>query len=178
MKRKMNAREWMLLGVLAVLAIVCGYIALFYMPTTEARDNAIAEKANCEQQLVAVQERLAEKQRMERELDEIFAANPNPLSLPDYDNVQPVMKELNTVLAGTDYDLSFASVDASETVVRRQISVSYSCDSYAAAKQVLERLNNSQYRCMLNDISISGQRTEEGAVSIRGTIVYFECQEI
>lgn len=176
MKRKITPREWTLLGLLAVIAIVSGYIALFYMPTTEARDNAIAEKANYEQQLAAVQDRLVEKQRMERELDEIFAANPNPLGLPDYDNLQPVMKELYAVLAGTDYDLSFASVDASKTVVRRQISVSFGCESYNAAKQVLQRLDNSQYRCMLNDISISGERSS-GAVSVRGTIVYFECQD-
>lgn len=179
MKRKMTAREWLLLGVLAVLAVASAYVWLFYNPTIAARDNAIAETDSCKQQTQAFQVRLVEKRRMEAELAEIFAANPNPIGLPDYDNLQPVMKELNTVLANTqDYNLSFATVDASQNVVRRQISVSYSSENYAAAKQVLQRLNNSsQYRCMLNDISIS-ERHVDGEVTVKGTIVYFECQEI
>lgn len=177
MKRKLTAREWMLLGVLFVLVVVVGYITLFYMPTTNARDAALAETETCKQQTEAAQIRLADKQRMERELDELFARNPNPLSLADYDNLQPVMMELNTVLAATrDYSLSFATVDTSQSVIRREISVNFTCDSYGAAKAVLQRLHDSLYRCMLNNISISMGRTGDGLASVSGSIVFFECQ--
>ena len=177
MKRKLTAREWMLLGVLAVLALVSGYVMLFYMPTTQARDTALAETETCKAQTEAAQVRLAEKQRMERELEEIFAQNPNPLGLADYDNLQPVMLELNTILAAAqNYSLSFATVDASQSVVRREISVNFTCDSYGTAKAILQRLHDSLYRCMLNNISISLGRGTDGLASVSGSIVYFECQ--
>ena len=177
MKRKLTAREWMLLGVLAILVVVVGYIVLFYTPTTNARDTALAETESCKEQTEAAQLRLAEKQRMERELDEIFAQNPNPLGLADYDNLQPVMVELNTILAATrDYSLSFATVDTSKSIVRREISVNFTCDSYGAAKNVLQRLHDSLYRCMLNNISISLGRSDSGSISVSGSIVFFECK--
>ena len=93
MKRKLTVREWMLLGVLAVLAAVSGYVMLFYIPTTAARDSALTETESCRLELEAAQLRLAEKRRMERELEEIFALAEEPRALADYDNrVQPVLR--------------------------------------------------------------------------------------
>ena len=177
MKRKLSPREMMLLGVLAILVVVVGYITLFYMPTTQARDDALAEAESCREQTEVAQVRLAEKQRMEQELEEIFAQNPNPLGLADYDNRQPVMVELNMILASTEnYSLSFATVDASQSIVRREISISFTCDSYDTAKYVLQQLHDSTYRCMLNNVTISRGQNDSGTTSVSGSIVYFECQ--
>ena len=177
MKRKLTPREWMLLGVLFILAAVAGYIMLFYRPTTDARDAALAEAESCRSQTETAQIRLEDKRRMERELDEIFARDPNPLGLPDYDNLQPVMVELNSILAATqNYSLSFATVDASQNIVRREISISYTCNSYATAKNVLQRLHDSAFRCMLNNVSISRSRDVNGTTSVSGSIVFFECK--
>ena len=177
MKRKLSPREWMLLGVLAVLVIVVGYIMLFYMPTTEARDRALADTESTKQQTEAARVRLTEKRRMERELDEIFAANPNPLGLADYDNLQPVMVELNTILAATkSYSLNFSTVDATQSIIRREISITFTCDSYATARIVLQRLHDSIYRCMLNRVSITRGRSYDGSTSVSGSIVFFECK--
>lgn len=177
MKRKLTVREWMLLGVLAIMVIVAGYILLFYNPTTAARDAALAEAESCKEQTAAAQVRLEEKRRMERELDEIFARNPNPLGLADYDNLQPVMVELNTILKDTqNYSLNFATVSTADRLVRRQISVSFTCDSYREARDVLQALHDSSYRCMLNNVSITLGNTYNSSTSVNGTIVFFEFQ--
>lgn len=177
MKRKLTAREWILLGVLAVIVVVSGYVMLFYLPVTSARDSALAETETCKLELEAVQLRLTEKQRMERELEEIFAREEAPLSLAAYDNLQPVMMELHAVLDGTeDYSLSFGTVDASQSIVRREISLSFTCGSYDAAKAVLQKLHNSMYRCMLNNITVSLGRASDNAVSVSGSVVFFEYQ--
>ena len=176
MKRKLTPREWMLLGVLAILVVVVGYITLFYMPTTSARDTALAGADTYKQQTQAAQVRLAEKQRMERELDELFDRNPNPLALADYDNLQPIMMELNTILAATqNYSLSFATVDDTKSIIRREISINFTCGSYDTAKAVLQRLHDSTFRCMLNNLTISHGR-DGGSTSVSGSIVYFECK--
>ena len=177
MKRKLAPREWMLLGVLAILATASAYVMLFYMPVTSARDTALAETESCWQQIEVAQLRLTEKQRMERELEEIFARNENPLGLADYDNLKPIMLELNETLSySNNYSLTFATVDDSQSVVRREISISFTCDSYGAAKNILQQLHDSMYRCMLNNISISLGRGADGQASVSGSIVYFECQ--
>lgn len=177
MKRKLTAREWTMLGILAVLVLVVGYIVLFYMPTTAARDAALADTETCKQQTETAQARLSEKRRMERELDEIFAQDPNPRALADYDNLQPIMMDLNTILAPTqNYSLSFATVDADQSIIRREISISYTCDSYDTAKTILRMLHNGAYRCMLNNLTISRGQGDGGSTSVSGSIVFFECQ--
>ena len=87
------------------------------------------------------------------------------------------MLELHTILADTrDYSLSFGTVDASQSIVRREISVSFTSDSYNAAKAVLRRLHGSLYRCMLNDITISLGQTADGLAAVNGSVVFFEYQ--
>lgn len=175
MRRQLTAREWMLLAVLGVMLAASGYMLLFYMPQTAERDRCIGETESVRTQIEAAQLRLEEKHRMERELEELFAAETPPLSIADYDNLQPVMFELNSILAGTEvYSLSFSTVDASQSIVRRSISISFTTGSYESAKAVLQQLHDSKYRCMLDSVSVS--MGEEGSVMVNGTIVFFEYQ--
>ena len=185
MRRQLTPREWMLLGVLGILLIISGYVGLFYMPMTSERDRCISEAEDCRVQTEAAEMRLSEKQRMEKELEEIFAANPDPLSIPDYDNLKPVMFELNSILAeADDYTLTFGTVDTSESIIRRGITMSFTCSSYASAKGVLEKLHDSSYRCMLDNLNISlgtygynafwDEGAYENSVTVNGNIVFFE----
>lgn len=175
MKRSLTAREWILLGILAVLALASAYVTMFYMPATSRRDAAVSETELCRAQIEAAQVRVEEKRRMERELEEVFAKDPNPLSLAPYDNLQPVMMELNAILSGAaDYSLSFGSVDAEESIVRRSISLTFTSGSYEGAKDILQQLHDSAYRCMLESVAISAG--QEGEVSVNSTIVFFEYQ--
>ena len=177
MRRKLTVREWVLLGVLALLVVVSGYVMLFYMPVTAQRDSALGEAEVCQLELEAVQLRLEEKRRMERELEEIFSQPEEPLGLAPYDNLQPVMMELHTILNGAeDYSLSFGTVDTEEPIVRRSISLSYTAGSYAAAREILQRLHDSAYRCMLDSVSVSVGQEGDGLISVDSTIVFFEYQ--
>ena len=93
------------------------------------------------------------------------------------DNLRPVMMELYAILGGAgDYSLSFGTVDAEEPIVRRSISMTYTAGSYAAAKDILQRLHDSAYRCMLDSVNISIGQGGDGPVSVNSTIVFFEYQ--
>lgn len=177
MRRQLTTREWMLLALLGVILLISGYMLLFYIPQTSEQDRCVGETETCRMETEAAQIRLEEKQRMERELEELFAAETPPLSIADYDNLQPVMFELNSILASTmDYSLSFSTVDASQTIVRRSISMTFTTPTYESAKAVLQKLHDSAYRCMLDGISISIGQGNEGSVSVSGNIVFFEYQ--
>lgn len=177
MRRQLTTREWMLLALLGIILLISGYMLLFYMPQTAERDRCIGETETCRMETEAARLRLEEKRRMERELEELFAAEVPPLSIPDYDNLQPVMFELNSILASTeDYSLSFSTVDASQSIVRRSISMSFTTGSYEAAKAVLQQLHDSAFRCMLDSVNVSIGQSNESAVSVSGNIVFFEYQ--
>ena len=187
MRRQLTPREWMLLGVLGIMLIISGYIVLFYMPMTSERDRCISEAEDCRVQTEAAKIRLSEKRRMEKELEEIFAADPDPLSIPDYDNLKPVMFELNSILAvADDYTLTFGTVDTSDSVIRRGISMNFTCGSYASAKGILEKLHDCSFRCMLDNLNVSlgsysrnnfwDEESYDGSVSVSGNIVFFEYQ--
>lgn len=177
MKRQLTARERILLGLLAVVALVSGYILLFYTPMTAERDDALAETQLCLAQLEAARSRAAEKQRMERELKELFAQNRHPVSLAPYDNVQPVMVELHAILsAAEDYSLTFSTVNAEKSIVRRSIALNFTSGSYERTKSILRQLRNSEYRCMLENVAISIGRGAGRAVSVDAVIVFFEYQ--
>jgi hypothetical protein len=177
MKRNLTAREWILLGLLGVIALISGYVMLFYMPMTARRDAAREETELCRLQVEAAQVRLEEKRRMERELEDLFAGEAEPVRLANYDNLQPVMLELNTVLSGTeDYSLSFGTVDTSQTIVRRSISLSFTSGSYEAARATLRQLCGSAYRCLLDSVDLSIGRESGGSVSVNGVLLFFEYQ--
>lgn len=179
MTRTLTPREWILLAVLAVVIIVSGYLMFFYMPMTAERDNLALEIDSTNLELETAQIQLDNKRRMERELAEIFAANPNPVGLAAYDNLQPVMQELNAVLAAADdYSLSFSSVSAEQSIVRRSINLSFSSRNYAQARQILQRLDNSAYRCMLESLNISMNQGRNSSVLVNGVIVFFEYQKV
>ena len=176
MKRQLSSREIFLLGILLLIGVVGGYLTLFYMPMTQELESLQNEKITCEEQLNLVIAQAEEKQRMEKELDEIFAANPNPVGLAPYDNQKMVMFELNSILQSTEeYYLSFGTVAEGDGtgIVSRQISLNFTTASYEEAKDVLTSLHDSAYRCMLDDLNIS---LDEEKTAVSTTLVFFEYQ--
>ncbi len=175
MKRQLSAREIILLVMLFAMALTGGYWVLFYTPMTEELSRLEAERIAGEEQIVAATQRAQEKQRMERELAEIFAQDPNTVGLAPYDNQQPVMFELNSILqSANDYSLSFDTTDTSaeDGIVRRHVSLNFTASTYDAAREVLNRLHDSTYRCMLDSINLSS--AGGGQTSAAVTMVFFE----
>lgn len=177
MRRQLTTREWLLLALLGIILVVSGYMLLFYMPQTTERDRCVQETESCRTEIEAAQLQLEEKHRMEQELEALFSGDTPPLSIADYDNLQPVMFELNSILASTeDYSLSFSTVDASQAIVRRSITMAFTTVDYESAKAVLQQLHDSAFRCMLDSVSVSISRGEQETVSVTGNIVFFEYQ--
>lgn len=175
MKRQLTFRERFLLALLGAVALISGYVMLIYMPLTSRRDRALEETEMIYMQTDAAAVRLTQKRQMERELSEIFAENERPVGLAPYDNIQSVILELNSILdAASEYSLSFGTVDTSEAIVRRNISLSFTGDSYATVRAILEDLCDSAYRCMLDDVNIAMYDRQDGTVSVSGAIVFFE----
>ena len=84
----------------------------------------------CRTQIESALLRVEEKRRMERELAEIFARDPDPLSLAPYDNLHPVMMELHHIL-----DSARRSARSSIFPFKAQHSPPLAVPSYAAERR-------------------------------------------
>ena len=178
MKRQLTVREWFLLMLLLAVALVSGYTMLFYLPMTSRRDAARTETEACYAELEAYEIQWQGKKRMEKELEELFSGEKEPVGLAPYDNLQQVMFELNAVLSGTeDYSLSFGTVDTEPSIVRRNISLTFRSTGYEAAKAILAQLHDSSLRCMLETVNMKMESGKEGPVTVDASIVFFEYRE-
>ncbi len=205
MRRRLTYREIMLILVLLILVIISAYYLWFYVPVKEEQASLEAQIEDMQELLEVDQARLTRMRAMEKELEEIFAENPDPVAMALYDNSQNVMFELNAILSQADYySLNFSTVDTGQEdgVVRRNISMQFDCSGYDKAKEILRLLHDNPNRCMFDNLSISLSQTvnrgtgaflwledddywddydnislEDATVNVSGTIVFFEYQE-
>ena len=173
--RKLTIRERVLLVILALMALVCGYVFLFHLPLEERTAALNARISESQSLLEQTQVTAARQQQMESALEQLYSADPAPKEMPDYDNIQAVMVELNRILADSrEYSLRFTSAEGEDRVLERQVTLPFTCADYAAAKGILQELHDSPLRCQLEDVSIS--QGEDGAVQVTVSLVFFEYQ--
>lgn len=173
--RKLSTRERVLLLLLAVIAIVSGYILLFYLPTTQRIESLNAQITQSQELVAQLDAKLASQQQMENKLEQLSAQDAQVPYMPAYDNIQAVMTELHTILAGCqEYSLSFQSEQGEDHVFYRRVSIPFTCSSYEQAQEILQKLHDSTLRGLLEDVQISQQ--EDGTVKASATIIFFEYQ--
>ena len=173
--RKLSTRERVLLLLLAVIAIVSGYILLFYLPTTQRIESLNAQITQSQELVAQLDAKLASQQQMENKLEQLSAQDAQLPYMPTYDNIQAVMTELHAILAGCqEYSLSFQSEQGEDHVFYRRVSIPFTCSSYEQAQEILQKLHDSTLRGLLEDVQISQQ--EDGTVKASATIIFFEYQ--
>lgn len=171
--RKLSIRERVLLLLLAGIALVSGYVLLFYLPTTQRLASLDAQIAQAQELTAQLDARLASQQQMETQLEQLSAQEAQVPYMPDYDNLQAVMVELHTILAGCqEYSLSFQGEQGENQVFYRRVSIPFTCGSYEQAREVLQKLHDSPIRGLLGDIQLSQQ--ENGAVTVYAAVTFFE----
>ena len=157
MDREFTPREKGMLLVLAVLLLALGYMKLFYAPVQQAVEDNQQRQTELQDQALIEQTRVLKMQVMEKELEELKAGNAVPdAQVPDYDNVQRVMIELNAILArAQEYSLAFDDVSLDDSgLVRRPVELTFKTADYAAAREIINDLYHCRYRCSIQDVSI------------------------
>ena len=93
-----------------------------------------------------------------------------------------VVSTLNAALSAADsYNLIFGAVTFEEHIASRPIDMTFTCGSYAAARDIVAGLYASPYRCAITALALTAAREDGGtaqlardAVSVRLTITYYE----
>lgn len=177
-KAKISTREILMLILLTVLVVGASYYMGFYTPLQQELNNLAEEAASIDSLITISSSQVSAMNTMQSELDEIFARPEEEITeIAPYDNKEVVFNQLNGILQLSDnYNLSFADPTVQEDgTVRRNVSMSFSCPDYASAKSILEALNDSHWRCLISNLSVSGGgNVMDGPVQISASITFFE----
>ena len=153
LNRSFSTSEKVLMLVLAVLLVVACY---YFLVVKNVADTIAANEdrlADIEISINAQEMLAADRARMKAELEALG------------DNIRNELNELNALMGGaTTYNLSFAQPTVEDKLVRREVTVSFTVPDYAAALDVVRKLENGTYRCEITDFSVIGDMLADGTV--------------
>ena len=157
MKKGLSSREKILLVILALMAVFAVYYYVFYIPTQEKISYFKAETVRLEDEIMVSEIKIGKLNMMVKELEAIKSGDmTNIKELPPYDNSSNVMNSLSTILSKASvYNVSFSGVTEKDGIVRRDITLNFSCTTYETAKAILSDIYNGDYRCLVKDLHIT-----------------------
>lgn len=156
MKHKLTSREIILIVLLIVLGGGAAYYWFWYKPVTTDIDTYNAQALEIEDQILVAQNKTVELARMKAELKTLFGGGKAPVSMATYDNLKPLMKELNVILRNTqNFSITFDIADDNNGVVRRAVSINYTTPTYAEAIRIINDLHNSKYRSLIKTLALT-----------------------
>ncbi len=177
---KLSKREMVMVAFLLILIIGVVYYMAFYVPLQEELASIASQSANLDTQITTASAKITRMRTMQTELDEILARPAEELTeIAPYDNKEVVMNQLHAILSTQTLNYSLSNSEpaiGSDGTVRRNISLSFGCADYEAAKEVIRNLTNSQWRCLVSNLVINSSSGDlfSGAVSVSATITFFE----
>ncbi|WP_172623444.1 type II secretion system protein GspM [Arabiibacter massiliensis] len=179
MNRTFTTREKILLVVLAVLLIGCFYYLVVLQPSLSAISSSDSQIAAIQDEMLVQQAVATRKAELVEKIREAEASGVDQKTLPPYDNTKNELAELDAILAAaSSYNIDFSNAETAGTLVRRNVSISFTADSYAAAEDVLQKLIDCKYSCLVTDITVSGtglgQANAEGKVTGSASVTFFE----
>lgn len=152
MSRNFSRTEKLL--ILALILILLGLV-YYQFVDKEVRQtiaNAESETEMLQTELDIAQTRLAKLKKTQSNLDELEAQG--RLSwMSSYNASKEEVAFLNEILADTlQYSITFSNVTRSGNQIRRNFTLQYQTDSYAAAQEIMDRLCAGRNRCLVSDV--------------------------
>lgn len=184
MNRPFTTREKVMLVILSLMIIGICYYKFLLEPINDQIEQ-YNQTAAGEQDIITQNMALIQKKKeMEQELEAIFAENPDPDPIPNYDNSGVLMVEIHSILDGTvDYTLSFSdtSLLSGGYLLRRPLELEFSVTTYSQARAIINRLYDSKNINQISDLSITRvnretKQTDEDidTLRVKMVITYFE----
>lgn len=181
-EKNLTVREKIMICVLLLLVVCVAYYYAVYNPVKAQLAQLDEERYTMETELMVLETQNVEIVRLQKELEQLqadAAAKGSQSSVPDYDNFNAMMDQLNLLMKGTtEYSMNFGTVDMSQSIVRRPITMSFKCNSYESAKNILKQLAMGPYRCQISDLAMTasenGRGINKGGVTVAVTVTYFE----
>lgn len=169
-----SKREKALILFLAVALLAVVWYMMIYRGTAESVADIEQRISDTQTQIETDTAQVAQLESMKQTVAEHKGKGATVKSIPDYDNVKPLMSELNRVLgAAQGYSLSFDELDrdAASEYVLRGTTMKFECASYEAAESAIDALADGPYPCVIDSVSISDGTVSSSSGSSSGVSV-------
>lgn len=153
-------REKALLLLLAIVVVVIVWFVFVYQGTTNAIQQMDTQISEMNAEIEADQTRVAMLDTMRSTIEQRKAEGAKTTPMPTYDNIKPLMAELNNVMSDTNnYTLTFDALNRDDdTYVARGVRIDYTCDSSDDAEKIVRELAGGVYPCTIDSVAVSTSR--------------------
>lgn len=151
-----SRREKILIAIFSLLLIVVGWYQLVYVTTTDQIHTLEYKIQVVEEDIAAAETKIAKKKEMEQIIAKRIEEGAKTTPIPNYDNIKPLMKELDAIMVQTNnYTLTFESIDTeSGEYVLRGVGMNFGADSYEQADKVMRAIVNGRYPCIIDAVDL------------------------
>lgn len=144
--------EKILLLVLSLLLVGLVYYQFIDRPVRQAIASSKAECESIESELTVVTAQADHLEQLKNEMDDIKSSGMTSY-MGSYNNSGPELAMLNDVLSDTQqYTITFANVTRSNDQIRRDFSLQFRTGDYFSMRNIIERLCESEYRCLITQM--------------------------
>ena len=172
MSRDFTPTEKVLLVVLAIILLGLAYYHFVDQAVRDSITTAESERQMYQTELDSAQQKLMRLQTLRSSLDALEAEG--KLSwMGSYNNSKEEVAFLNDILADAQkYSISFSDVSRSGDQIRRNFTLQYQTADYAAAQDIMKRLCQGKYRCLVGDLKCAVD--VDGVVTINASATFYE----
>lgn len=184
-KQKLSTRETVMIVFLVVLLIAVVYYMGFLTPLQTELARIEGEINNLQTQQESYQEKLAQMNKMETELEELKKIPAEKLTeIAPYDNMVEVLLSLDRYLDvnSETYTLNFDEPEvAEEGTVRRVVKMAFTCKDYNSARSMVDDLTGNKWRCLVGNTIIEAEEEDaniqNNVVNVSLEVTFFELSD-
>ena len=154
----LSRREKALILGLAVILLVLAWFMLVYQRTTDEMTRLDGQISTVQSEMTLATAKAGRMSAMQKVIDESKQAGISPKPVPDFDNMTPLMTELNAIMGATsNYTLAFDALDreTSAEYVLRGVRADFSCDTVPQAEAVVSALEGGVFPCSIDSVTIA-----------------------
>ena len=182
LNREFSAKEKLLLLIAAVLELGLFYYNFVYKFFQS--QYALYDTAKIEDELLIEQSKSTRISQMKQIIEESKGKVKGNLSI--YNNQSAEIIEMGMIF---DEDADNVSISWSEpvmsgTIIRRDVNITFHCRSYENFKNVLKKMSEMKYRCLIGNVAVSDANTREsnviassGDINASISVRFFETSE-
>lgn len=153
--REFSTREKLLLLVLMLIIFGALYYLFIFQPVTDATNRAESSCADLETQLVSLDAKVAQINKMQKSMEENANSGHIESIMPSYSAGKQELVFLNSTLAvSEDYYVGFTKITREGNQIRREFALRFTVEKFSDAEDIINVLEHSDLRCLISDFSV------------------------
>ena len=177
LKHKFTLRESILLLVATILALGIFYYEVIYKNYQDALSKY--DVTNIQQESEILTAKAVRKKTMETYIEEHKSTSFGEVAT--YNNITNEIEALAEIFEDKNISISWQEPYLIDSIVRRNVSISTKVSSYKEAEEIVNKIANLKYRCIISSLSINTRNNksveEENEITLSMSVTFYETVE-